>query len=341
MPHDVFINYSLADQLIAEKICDFFEANHVRCWLASRDLIPGSDPEASSIQALYESQLMIFILSSHSNVSSSLQGLLIEKAVEKKIPIIIFRLEDLEPSFEILHKTDSSQWIEGQRPPSEQQLQKIFAGSQTILDDEIDSAKKKVSSALHTLVSFMLKAFLLLIVVGGLWVLYWGITSFYPLFDKASDSDEGLCAVPPKLVLVKTSSGELSDTNSKFKPTNVLDDRADTAWMTKGLRGKEDEWIQLNFSKPLTISKLAIINGCADPKLFSQNGRAEKITIQFSSGKEYSLDLKDHAQPQFLRVTPLTTTFIRVAINSAYPGSASNKVCLAEIKSYAFCEQLP
>jgi hypothetical protein len=111
--------------------------------------------------------------------------------------------------------------------------------------------------------------------------------------------------------------------------------------MTNGQRGKEDEWIQLNFSEPLTIAKLAIINGCANPKLFSQNGRAEKITIQFSSGKEYSLDLKDHSQPQFLRVTPLTTTFIRLAINSTYPGSASNKVCLAEIKSYAFCEQLP
>ena len=340
MPHDVFINYALADQLIAEKICDFFEAHHIRCWLAGRDLIPGSDPETSSIQALYESQLMIFIFSSYSNVPSSFQGLLIEKAVAKEIPIIILRLEDIEPLFEIAHLIDRSQWIEGQRPPSEKQLQKLFATSKTILGAELESINKKIISALRALAPYMLKAFLFLIIVGGSWVLYWGISNLYPLFNKTSDSDEGLCAVPPKLILVKTSFGELSETNSKFKPSNVLDDRADTAWMTKGQRGKEDEWIQLNFSKPLTIAKLAIINGCADPELFLQNGRAEKITIQFSSGKEYSLGLEDHSKTQFLRFTPSTTTFIRLAINSAYPGSASNNVCLAEIKSYAFCEQL-
>ena len=336
MPHQVFLNHSPADQLVAEKICAYLEENGVGCWLASRDLPPGGNLEHESLQALYESRLMIYLFSAYSNVSPSLPALLLEKAVEKGIPVIVFRLEEGEPSLEVLGRIDRKQWLAGQRPPSQAQLQDLLESSRALLEVELLPGKEKILESLRALAPFFSRAFLILFIIGGVWVIYWGFVHFSPFAQKSVAPGEGLCAVKPEMIRVKASAGEPSGPKPVFRPGDIMDDRPETGW-----RARQGEWLQMNFTKALTLGKLVLVNGCAGPEGLRQNGRVENITLRFSSGEEQSFNLEDSPERQFLRFTPVTTTSLRLIINSVYPGASSDEICLAEIRPYAFCHQLP
>ncbi|MBW6466718.1 MAG: toll/interleukin-1 receptor domain-containing protein [Brevefilum sp.] len=42
MAHDVFVSYSHNDKAITDAVVDGVENNHIRCWVAPRDISPGS-----------------------------------------------------------------------------------------------------------------------------------------------------------------------------------------------------------------------------------------------------------------------------------------------------------
>jgi hypothetical protein len=43
MSHDVFISHSSADKRAADAACALLEARGIKCWIAPRDIRPGSD----------------------------------------------------------------------------------------------------------------------------------------------------------------------------------------------------------------------------------------------------------------------------------------------------------
>jgi TIR domain len=51
MAHDVFISYSTQDKPAADALCAILEKNGVRCWIAPRDIMPGSDWGGSIVGA--------------------------------------------------------------------------------------------------------------------------------------------------------------------------------------------------------------------------------------------------------------------------------------------------
>ena len=69
MAHDVFISYSSQDSPAARQVCGSLEAAGIRCWMAPRDIVPGSDYGAAIITALSTAPVMVLIFSSHSNQS--------------------------------------------------------------------------------------------------------------------------------------------------------------------------------------------------------------------------------------------------------------------------------
>ena len=63
MSHDVFISYASEDKAIANAICSFIESRRVRCWIAPRDIMPGSSYGSSIIYAINFQEL--WFLCSH------------------------------------------------------------------------------------------------------------------------------------------------------------------------------------------------------------------------------------------------------------------------------------
>jgi hypothetical protein len=67
--HAIFISYSSQDRVVAEAICDAFEANAIGCWIAPRDVRAGRVYSGQITQAIREARVLLVVLSEAANRS--------------------------------------------------------------------------------------------------------------------------------------------------------------------------------------------------------------------------------------------------------------------------------
>ena len=87
MAHDVFISYCTEDKPIADAVCATLEAQGMRCWIAPRDILPGTDWGEAIIDAIQESKAMLLVFSSKANASQQIKRE-VERAVNRGIDAI-------------------------------------------------------------------------------------------------------------------------------------------------------------------------------------------------------------------------------------------------------------
>src|SRR5271154_5942501 len=90
--HPVFISYASADAAIAQKVCAALEAAGISCWIAPRDVMPGTLYANGIVGALDESKILVLILSKDAVASAHVDREL-ERATSKRHPIVALRLE--------------------------------------------------------------------------------------------------------------------------------------------------------------------------------------------------------------------------------------------------------
>ena len=110
----VFISHSSQNSAIAEDICKLIESNGHECFLAPRDIRSGHEYAEEIINGIDRSGVMVLILSKDSNESPHVLRE-IERAVSKKIPIIVYKLEDVQLSKSMEYFLMSHQWV-SQKP---------------------------------------------------------------------------------------------------------------------------------------------------------------------------------------------------------------------------------
>src|SRR5205823_6446386 len=91
--HDVFISHSTEDKASADAICAALESAGVRCWIAPRDILPGSNWASSILKAIADSRAMVLVFSQRSNSSPHIRRE-VERAVHHNIAIAPIRLAD-------------------------------------------------------------------------------------------------------------------------------------------------------------------------------------------------------------------------------------------------------
>jgi ketosteroid isomerase-like protein len=146
MAHDVFVSHSVKDKATAEKIVAKLEAEAVRCWVAPRDVVPGADWGESIIDAIESSRLMVLVFSAHANASSQIKRE-VERAVDKEVYTIPFRIDDIEPKKSLEYFISSSQWMDAFTPPLEQHLDKLARTVKTILAKPPETVAEMVRPA--------------------------------------------------------------------------------------------------------------------------------------------------------------------------------------------------
>ena len=67
---DVFLSQSSKDKPIADKVCQFLEEKGLSCWIAPRNIVPGSDWAASISTAITASKVFLLIYSENAASSS-------------------------------------------------------------------------------------------------------------------------------------------------------------------------------------------------------------------------------------------------------------------------------
>ena len=125
MAHDVIISYASEDKAVADKVCEGLEKSGVRCWIAPRDVLPGVPYGAAIIDAIQGSRAMVLVFSASADDSAQVLRE-VERAVSKGIPIICFRIENVEPSgaHGVLYQR-RRQWLDALTPPLEQHLPQL------------------------------------------------------------------------------------------------------------------------------------------------------------------------------------------------------------------------
>lgn len=133
MAHEVFISYASEDESIGDAICAGLERDGVRCWIASRDLLPGVSYAYSIIAALRSSKALVLVLSASANNSPQVLRE-VEWAWRAGIPIICVRIEDVAPTGDLARFVSERQWLDAFTPPLERHLARLSHVVREVLD---------------------------------------------------------------------------------------------------------------------------------------------------------------------------------------------------------------
>lgn len=116
MAHDVFISHSSHDHDVADAACAALELRGFRCWIAPRDIFPGQDYGEAIVDAIRASRLFLLIFSAATADSPQVKRE-VERAASQGLPIIPFRVADVQPSKSLEYFISSAHWLDALTPP--------------------------------------------------------------------------------------------------------------------------------------------------------------------------------------------------------------------------------
>jgi hypothetical protein len=135
MAHDVFISYSSKDKPAADATCAVLESKGVRCWIAPRDIMPGSDWGEAIVDAIHASRAFVLVFSENANLSQQIKRE-VERAVSAGSPIIPLRIENVVPTKTLEYFLSSPHWLDAFTPPLENHLKHLADVIHHILNGE-------------------------------------------------------------------------------------------------------------------------------------------------------------------------------------------------------------
>ena len=111
MSHEVFLSHSHVDKVFADAICHWLEAADIRCWVAPRDIRPSEDWAEAIINAMDRSKVLLLVFSSSSNSSPQVRRE-VERAVNKGLHVLPFRIENVPLSKSLEYFISTQHWLD-------------------------------------------------------------------------------------------------------------------------------------------------------------------------------------------------------------------------------------
>ena len=111
MAYDVFLSHSHVDKSHADAICHCLERAGVRCWVAPRDIRPSEDWAEAIINGMDQCRILLLVFSSSSNNSPQVRRE-VERAVNKGLTILPFRIEAVPPSKSLEYFISTQHWLD-------------------------------------------------------------------------------------------------------------------------------------------------------------------------------------------------------------------------------------
>jgi hypothetical protein len=103
-----------------------------------------------------------------------------------------------------------------------------------------------------------------------------------------------------------------------------LVDSANTTGVPVGL------WLDFDFGKTVTLTRMTIVNGFAEPGTFRRHSRVKTAELAFSDGTAQLVHLKDTDKPQTIAIRGGGKT-VRFTVASVYPGDTSQAPYISRI----------
>ncbi|WP_016954549.1 toll/interleukin-1 receptor domain-containing protein [Catenovulum agarivorans] len=116
---DAFISHASRDYDLVAELVEFLEEQQLVCWLAPRNIPASAHYGAEIVKGIEQSQVLVLVLTEHSNHSSAVAKE-VERAFSKGKKIIPLRLQDIAPSADLEFYISSCQWIDSLEYASQQ-----------------------------------------------------------------------------------------------------------------------------------------------------------------------------------------------------------------------------
>lgn len=110
----IFISHSSSDAVVAAEICRLLEQNQIKCFIAPRDIRSGREYAEEIVNGIDGSQAMVLLMSRAANTSPHVLRE-VERAVSKNVPILVYKLENVELSKSLEYFLMSHQWLSRER----------------------------------------------------------------------------------------------------------------------------------------------------------------------------------------------------------------------------------
>ena len=136
--HDVFVCYSARDKTVATAICAVLEAEGVRCWMAPRDILPGADWGESIIDAINDAKAMVLVFSANANDAQQQIKREVERAVNKGMPVIPFRIENVLPTKALEYFLSTPHWLDAFTPPLDDHVRQLADSIKRLLGKQLE-----------------------------------------------------------------------------------------------------------------------------------------------------------------------------------------------------------
>ena len=138
----IFLSYSSKDKLVADAICSRLENQGIRCWIAPRDVKPGSDYSNQIADALESATTMVMVFSSDSNQSRHVKSE-IDRAFSLGKIIIPFRVENVELDKGLAYYLAKTHWLDAVTRPLEQHIDRLAGTIRQISGDEVPEISQR------------------------------------------------------------------------------------------------------------------------------------------------------------------------------------------------------
>ena len=140
----VFISHSSEDKTIAETICQRFESDGIKCWIAPRDIEPGSDWTKAIMQGIEACQVFILVFSKQANESDHVYRE-VAKAFSACLVVVPFKIEAVSPTASLGYYLNTVQWLDAVNPPLEPHLSTLVERVKSLLAGNAMGQQAKTS----------------------------------------------------------------------------------------------------------------------------------------------------------------------------------------------------
>jgi hypothetical protein len=113
---DIFISYSSKNQEAAESVAHALESAGATCWIAPRDIRPGSDYGEEIIKGITDSTMVVLVFSEYANASKHVLRE-VDRAINADKIIVPLRLDQSFPSGGMDYRLCTVQWVEAEGFP--------------------------------------------------------------------------------------------------------------------------------------------------------------------------------------------------------------------------------
>lgn len=128
----VFVSYSQPDREAAFGIVSHLEGHGVKCWVAPRDVQPGTEWAEQIVEAIAQAFIMVLVFSASANGSPQVCRE-VERAVHRRVRVLPFRVEDVLPAHSLEYFLSGQHWLDAFPPPMEPHYARLATYLQGLL----------------------------------------------------------------------------------------------------------------------------------------------------------------------------------------------------------------